>query len=235
MSNYDYNLRIQALRRSATVIGVVGMAASGKTEFDTVVRQLGYTIFNYDREGIMEDTFLPIPEITLLPPEHQAEILTWNKLNFDSRYSKLVVYMSQNYTTYETIKNVMFDVHMNFISEDIKTMSTYSFFLKSNNVVFVQCPLSTKFKYNDMIDAMITISRPKTYETSWWVNNYVDGMTPKCSIEDAITTMKYNDTMFDKARIVEVAANINNNSNLDTFKLNCKNTIESVVEVLMSR
>ena len=208
------------------------MAASGKTEIDTVVRQLGYTIFTHDREGVMEYTPLPISEITLLPQEHQAEILKWDELEFSS---KLVAAMSQNYIIYKTVKNVIFEAHMNFISDHIKTMLTHSFFLKNNNVIFIQCPLSTKFKYNDMFDAVITISRPKTYETSWWVNNYVDGMTPKCSIEDAITTMKYNDTMFDKARIVEVAANINNNSNLDTFKLNCKSTIESVVEVLMSR
>ena len=143
--------------------------------------------------------------------------------------------MSQNYVIYETVKNVMFDVHMNFISDRIKTMLTYSSFLKNNNVIFVQCPLSTKFKYNDMFDAVITISRPKTYETSWWVDNYVDGMVPEYSIEDAISTMKHSDTMFDKARIAEVAANINNNSDLDTFKLNCKNAIETVVDVLVSK
>lgn len=232
MSNYDYNLRIQALRKSAIIVGVVGMAASGKSEFDTVVQQLGYSIFTHDREGVMEDTLLPISEITLLPPEYQAKILTWNKLEFSR---KLIEVMSQNYVIYETVKNVMFDVHMNFISDRIKTMLTYSSFLKNNNVIFVQCPLSTKFKYNDMFDAVITISRPKTYEASWWVDNYVDGMVPEHSMEDAISTMKYSDTMFDKARITEVAANINNNSDLDTFKLNCKNAIENIVDVLVSK
>ena len=232
MSNYDYNLRIKALRRSATVIGVVGMAASGKTEFETIVREQGYPIFTHDREGVMEDTPLPISEITLLPQEHQAEILKWDELEFSS---KLVAAMSQNYIIYETVKNVIFEAHMNFISDHIKTMLTHSFFLKNNNVIFIQCPLSTKFKYNDMFDAVITISRPKTYETSWWVDNYVNGMVPEYSIEDAISSLKHSDTMFDKVRIVEVAANIYNNSDIDSFKLNCKSTIEDVVEALMSK
>ena len=86
-----------------------------------------------------------------------------------------------------------------------------------------------------MFDAVITISRPKTYETSWWVDNYVNGMVPEYSIEDAISSLKHSDTMFDKVRIVEVAANIYNNSDIDSFKLNCKSTIEDVVEALMSK
>jgi dephospho-CoA kinase len=232
MSNYDYNLRLQSLRRTTTLIGVVGMTASGKTEFEKVVQEQGYAVFTHDRENVLKDTPLPVSEINTLPLNMQAEILKWDDSEF---YDNLVATMSREYVVYEGVKNVIFDNHMNIISDQLKLALTHPSFLEDNDVVFVQCPLSTKFKYNDTFDAVITISRPMTYGTSWWVDVYADSMTPKYSREEAIGSLKHSDMLFNKLQIAEVAADIHNDGDLDTFKSNCKETIESVIDILSLR
>lgn len=227
MSNYNYKLRLQALRQTTILVGVVGMAASGKTEFEKVVIEKGYPIFTYDYEGIMEDTLLPESELQYLPATRRAEVAAMDN-------DELIAAMLQDMQLYTVAKNAMFDIHMNVVANKIRDAFATSPTIKDEPIIFVECPISTKIKYNDMFDAVITISRPKTYGDSWWVDYYADGMSDKHSKADSVNSLKYNDVMFNQMQFTEVV-NINNDQDSATFIERCESTIDDVVEVLQSR
>lgn len=228
MSNYNYNLRLQSLRQTTTLIGVVGMTASGKSEFEKVVAEQGYPFFSFDYQGIMDDTELPLSEIGSFPPKRQTEILAMDN-------GELINAMLEDYGLYERAKNAMFDIHMNILANKMRDVLSDAPFLKDNGIVFVECPISTRFKYSDAFDAVITIQRPQTYnEGLWWVDYYTDGMS-EYSTNSSINSLKHSDKMFSQLQISEVAATVNNSGDLETFQSNIITAIDDVVEVLESR
>ena len=228
MSSYDYNLRLQALRQTTAIVAVVGMAASGKSEFDKVVVDKGYPKFAYDYQGIMQDTDLPSSALETFSPARQAEILGLEG-------NELIAALLQDYNLYAVAKNAMFDIHMNMIAENIRIACADAPDLKSKEVIFVQCPLSTKFKYNDIFDAVITINRPQTYnEASWWVDYYTDGMAANFNNESSVLALKHDDVFFNEIKFTEKVV-IDNNQTLESFVAACENTIDQVVEVLQLR
>lgn len=228
MSNYDYNLRLQSLRQTTAIVAVVGMSASGKSEFDKVAVNRGYPKFAYDYQGIMQNTNLPTSALETLSSARQAELV-------GIEGEDLIAAMLQDYELYDIAKNAMFDIHMNIVAENIRIACADAPNLKNKDVVFIQCPLSTKFKYNDAFDAVITINRPQTYNTaSWWVDYYTDGMAANFNAESSLQALKHDDVFFNQINFMEKIV-IPNNGSLESFVSACEKAINDVVEVLQSR
>lgn len=225
MSNYDYKQRLKALRENTTIIGVVGMSASGKTEFATAVNEKEYPIFTYDVESLMDNTDIPAEELNVFSQARKEQISNFSPLEITTE-------MINDYSFYKFVKNAMFDIHMNMIADKIR--DTYSAVpsLKQKDFVFVELPFSTNFKYNDLFDAIITIQRPETYEEGWWLDHY--DTTVLENVADKIALLKQDDQMFKELQFTEVLS-IHNGSDIETFIDNCNDTIDEVVEILSSK
>jgi len=225
MSNYDYKHRLKALRETTTIVGVIGMTASGKTEFASAVNNKDYPIFTYDVESLMDNTDIPVEELNVFPQARREQISNFSPL-------EIAMEMIHDYSFYKFVKNAMFDIHMNIISDKIRNAYASVPSLKEKAFVFIELPFSTNFKYNDMFDAIITLQRPETYEEGWWNNHY--DTTVLQDEADKVALLKQDDKMFKELQFTEVLS-LYNGSNLETFVSNCNDTIDEVVEILSSK
>lgn len=225
MSNYDYKHRLKALRETTTIIGVIGMTASGKTEFASAVNNKDYPIFTYDVESLMDNTDIPAEELNVFLQARREQISNFSPL-------EIVMEMINDYSFYKFVKNAMFDIHMNIISDKIRDTYSAAPFLREKAFVFMELPFSTNFKYNDMFDAIITLQRPETYEEGWWTDHY--DTTVLQDEADKVALLKQDDKMFKELQFTEVLS-LYNGSNLETFVSNCNDTIDEVVEILSSK
>jgi len=225
MSNYDYKQRLKALRETTIIVGVVGMSASGKTEFAAAVNNKEYPIFTYDVEQLMDNTDIPAEELNIFPQARKDQISNFSPL-------EITMEMINDYSFYKFVKNAMFDIHMNIIADKIRDTYAASPSLKQKAFAFVELPFSTNFKYNDMFDAIITLQRPETYGEGWWIDHY--DTTVLQNDADKIALLKQDDEMFKELQFTETLS-VYNGSGLETYVSNCNDTIDEVVEILSSK